>query len=451
MLSIEERLALVVEDVWQVLPPLKRLVVDWPIILDPTLGATHGECAPEEGIIRIHPKLLTGDALQMLPLIDVNGADPPLVAPWVSRAWHTICHEVFHAIGFATGLDQEPAYLALYGWVKAGDDPPHTGRYWERRPGWEQGPSAWRYRKDGQTFFVRDYSSKSPYEAMADSCAHIALGWTNSFGRHGQRELAWLRRHVWEERGPRAVHAATERWRQQMCRVIEAAVDPKAQRKRWLIEAQTVLGAGMTRLVQGWRRSWTQVIQRRDLWPRAIDLAAQVLTVIAPPLTTLYQRLWTQATGEAVPTDLLEQQTALQGRAAASFGQTTLERLATHVTPFVGQEPSVVEQSLDAVHADALQVRTPMLVQTEAHRVAQGAARDAALLEEKGYGTWRIGSNNPCEFCVSLEGRRFPIAEALFHIGDTVTSARGKEMTLEYETVYHPPIHVSCGCSLEYD
>lgn len=451
MLSLEERLTLVVEDVWQALPPLKRAAPSWDIRLDPTLGATHGEFAPDEGIIRIHPKLLAGDTPQALPLIDRNGDDPARTAPWVSRIWHTVCHECFHAIGYATGLDADPAYLALGGWVQAEDDPPQTGRYWERRPGWEQGPSAWRYRRDGRQFFVREYATKSPYEQFADACTHIALGWEAHFGRDGQRELAWLRRHVWEEVGPRAVQAATHRWRQQLRRVLEAAADPQAQQKRWRRDAQVALGVGLTALLRSWRAQWRALVAQQTPWPSAGVMAQQVQAVLESPLTTLYERLWTQATGEGVPSDVLEQQIQAQARAAASFGQTTLDRLTTQVTPVLGQEARVIAQALETVQTEALQVRTPLLTRTETARVAQAAARDAARLEGAEYGIWRTTSGNPCEWCLSLEGQRFAIEGALFELGDTVTSRRGKTMVIAYNDVFHPPIHANCQCTIDYD
>jgi len=215
MLSETQLLDILLDDVWQALPPIKRAAAIASIGLA-DLGAVHGTWNPDTHVLTLNPVLFVHAPLAALPLIDAHGNAPAQTEPWVSRAYHTLTHECLHAIGTATGLDQHPEYLALAGWVEASDDPPGTGRYWERRPGWEQGPSAWRYRQG--TWFVRDYATKSPYEAFADACTHLTLGWDAFFtGTNGQAQRAWLRRHVFEETGGRGLQARVQRWGASRC------------------------------------------------------------------------------------------------------------------------------------------------------------------------------------------------------------------------------------------
>ena len=212
MLSMPDRLLLVTNAVWTQLPPLKRLAADTTVRFA-DLGAVHGQYSPTTDAITLNPQLCCGDLPQLLPLIDSLGNDPPASVPCVSRVLHTLLHEVMHAILFHAALDDDPAWLALSGWVEAPDDPVGTARYTERRPGWVQGASAWRYRS-GRTFFPRPYSARSPYEDAADCCTYLALGWEHRFTTaNAHAKQRWLRRAVWEETGMRAFQAAAHRWR----------------------------------------------------------------------------------------------------------------------------------------------------------------------------------------------------------------------------------------------
>lgn len=211
MISLEGRTRLVWEEAWRLLPAIKREASIVGVQLA-DLGAVHGTYHPDSGLLELSTRLFWGRTPAEVDCLDVNGDDPPKAYPLCSRALHTCLHEAWHAIGYATGLDEEPGYLALSGWVKASDDPPGYCRYWERRPGWDpQGPSEWRYRL-GSNWFVREYSTKSPFEAFADSCTHITLGWDDFFGANGQAELRWLRRNVFGETGLTQVQAARQRW-----------------------------------------------------------------------------------------------------------------------------------------------------------------------------------------------------------------------------------------------
>ena len=139
MVSLEDRAVAVFAEAWRLLPPLKH-VIDLESIGLEDLGSKHGSYTLETHTLLLSTRLLDGPA-HSVPMIDVNGNDPPQRTPCVSRALGTCIHELAHALGAATGLDSTPAWLALSGWVEADDNPQGTARYHEGRPGWEQGPS----------------------------------------------------------------------------------------------------------------------------------------------------------------------------------------------------------------------------------------------------------------------------------------------------------------------
>lgn len=211
MTTYEARAEAVLLEAWRRLPPLKRDAYITRIDLD-DLGAKHGSYAPDTGVLTLSTRLFMGANAAQVMMIDVNGETPPLCEPCCSRALHTSIHECLHAIGTATGLDSSEPWLRLSGFELTAMESQGTQRYWESRPGWEPGPSPWRYREDA--YMPRAYSGKSPQECFADCGTHVALGWTAGFdaSANGRAKLAYMRREVWGERGMQAVQAAQQRW-----------------------------------------------------------------------------------------------------------------------------------------------------------------------------------------------------------------------------------------------
>lgn len=215
MLTIPDRMQAVFAEAWALLPSIKHEAVLADVRLE-DLGAVHGTYNTQTHILTLNARLFYGDNPAQVMMLDVDGNCPPKREPFTSRALHTCVHELAHAIGYATGLDDSRAWLALSGWSEdAETDPIGTARYTELRPGWPYGTSEWRYRTGG-TWFCRTYSTKSPYEDFADSVAHVALGWGDFTGATGLRKLAYVRRHVWRETGARAMQAARQRWQRRL-------------------------------------------------------------------------------------------------------------------------------------------------------------------------------------------------------------------------------------------
>jgi len=165
------------------------------------LGAHNGEFNSLSGRLRLNYRLFDGITSDDIPLIDDMGNFEPKTGRIVSRALHTTIHEMAHAIGEKTGLDQTPEWFKISGWAnwpygEHPDMPPYFGRYFETRPGWDHTPSEWVFHKD--SWFTREYASKSPYEDFADCMAMKALGWELTFGMgHGLRKLNYIENRVY--------------------------------------------------------------------------------------------------------------------------------------------------------------------------------------------------------------------------------------------------------------
>lgn len=215
MLTLEQRAELVIAEAWRRLPPMKRqMAIEDIYLLD--MGEKHGSYSPDDHILTLNTRLFSGDNPAQIEMIDVQGNDPPRCEPCVSRALATTLHEMAHAIGAVTGLDDTGEWMRLSGWVLSDDDPVGTARYWEYRAGWfPHGPSPWRHRTG--VWFTRSYAKKSPQEDFADAVAYIALGWDAFFAKaSGEAKLAYLRRKVWYENGVGAIRAAKIRWEKKL-------------------------------------------------------------------------------------------------------------------------------------------------------------------------------------------------------------------------------------------
>ena len=439
-MSPHDRAALVLAEAWRLLPPLKHAAPLVDIVLE-DLGAVHGTYTPTTGVLRLSAQLFTADPLGTRRLIDLHGADPARVAPFCARDTHTALHELSHAIGAATGLDTTPAWLAVSGWVLSDEDLVGTARYWEHRPGWEPGPSPWRYQAG--TWFGRAYASKSPEEDFADGVAALCLGWDRAYGAVAQPKLTWLRRQLWEEHGPRAVQAAARRWRRMFQAKREADLAPTERERRARRRTEAALLLAVSGLLLEWEQLWSQAGMPPGLHEvTQAALATQLMTALTPPAATWWATL--AGTPSPVPGTALVP-------AVVRFVRTTLRQLESRVLPVLGQGPLAVREALRAVMADAVNVRAPMLVESVTRHMEQQAARAAAVQGGATHATWRTTSGNPCAWCADLEGQTFVLSSApLWSQGDTLMTDTGKQMLLDYEDIYHPPIHISCQCVLDY-
>ena len=454
MLSLDDRVLAVLTEAWRLLPPLKSKAYLAAIGLE-RLGNQHGSYSPEDGTLILNVDLFIGGTPEQIRLIDVDGNDPPLCMPCVSRPLHTTLHELSHAIGTATGLDESPEWLALSGWQCAPDDPEGTARYWESRPGWApQGPSEWRHRLG--CWFTREYARRSPFELFADACTHIALGWTTPFATspNGVAKLQYLRREVWGETGILALTAARDRWRQRLVpRIIRAQSDNDDAEE----EDEGKDPAFFVLL--GALRKANAAAEREALRPPLghfgyAEGVYAVLAALVPFLVRRYRAAWERmvSLGEMPlgETPGIAGQLAAMQRAAQSYVDTTAKRLATRLEEARADGATEVAQRqiVRKTFEEANTARARQLAKTEQHR-AEEAAKMAALQETgEEFGIWRTTSAKPCEYCAALDGQKVRLGEALFLKGHRLQGGNGREMKLDYADVFHPPLHPACACVL---
>lgn len=437
MLSIDARLEVVFCAVWAALPAVKSSAFLTAIGLE-DLGAKHGSFNPDTGTIVLNTRLLLGATPQEIPLFDINGDSPPKRLPCISRIWHTLCHEVWHAIGQSTGLDRTTEWLDLSGFVEAPDTPNGTERYFESRPGWSpMGPSEWRYRLGGN-FFPREYASRSPFECFADCCTHITLGWTSFFNApppytdNALAKLAYLRRHVWGELGVGAVHAAHQRWHAR--HGLKHALSAQEEDDDSLVSAIAEVNEDQKRHVLVW------LSRRRGSMFDHDAAVTRMAYAIGPWMLKAYRSETALAPDRRALT--------MVQRAAESYISTTERWIEEAITKDVPRSalPALIEQ----VYTRSNTARAQQLAETERYRMTQ-AAREAAWQTEGdvAYKVWRTHSAKPCSFCLTLDGRRIAVGETFFRQGETLVDAAGKKRLLDYEDIYHPPLHGHCACSLE--
>ena len=451
MLTLEQRALAVLCDAWRALPPRKYDAYVTSITLE-DLGSLHGSYDQDTGALLLSTRLFAGDTAAQILLIDVQGDSPPRRTPWVSRAYHTVVHELFHAIGEGTGLDATDEWLNLSGWVEDDDDPQGTGRYYENRPGWPQGPSSWRYRTGG-TWFCRSYSTKSPAEDFSDTATHIVLGWQDVMASpNGLAKLRYLRREVWGERGRLTVAAARDRWRGRWG--LRGAARPTRQQQ--VPVKTTDIEDEIEESVQVFDED-----QRKKtlLAPWTFgDVSAAVLAlslVLTPLVMLIHQHEWQETmleeTGRVRGKPALEVPVAAVQQAARSHVTTTQDALRVALTKLPADvTPQEVEAVVHKVYDQAAH-RARLVAETEAHRATQAgrlAAWQAAGTVQ--WGVWRTAADERvCGWCGPLDGRRVPLGDLFFHVGETVQDATGKLLSIDYSDIQTPPLHAWCRCKLE--
>ncbi len=162
-------------------PPLrvaKRIVLS-------QLGAVHGEWDEQTREIKLNPadwdSKDTFGSLREHTVID--------------RLTHTVIHEFGHAWGSTYGYDNRPEWKLLSDWRYSPDVRPEGySRYVEIRPGWSKEKQPWVF-KHG-SWFPRVYSSKSPFEDLADCILYLLAGWGRVFDGGGELKRDYVRQRL---------------------------------------------------------------------------------------------------------------------------------------------------------------------------------------------------------------------------------------------------------------
>jgi HK97 family phage portal protein len=94
--------------------------------------------------------------------------------------------------------------------------------------------------------------------------------------------------------------------------------------------------------------------------------------------------------------------------------------------------------------------RANLAAETETVRTSNRAAKLAYRQAGVGRIIWRNTSEEPCEFCSSLEGRSVSVDEAFASLGDELEGDDGGVFEVSYEDAETPPLHPRCNCFIEF-
>lgn len=104
---------------------------------------------------------------------------------------------------------------------------------------------------------------------------------------------------------------------------------------------------------------------------------------------------------------------------------------------------------ISGVFGAALTYRSSRIAATES-TAAQGFA-DTQAWQQSGIVTGKEfftqADERVCPFCNALDGAIMALDEPFFRMGDTIV-AGGKSMTVAFEDLQSPPVHVGCRCTL---
>jgi HK97 family phage portal protein len=91
--------------------------------------------------------------------------------------------------------------------------------------------------------------------------------------------------------------------------------------------------------------------------------------------------------------------------------------------------------------------RANLAAETETVRTTNRAARFAYRQNGVAELEWFTTSDEPCEFCRAMEGRRISVEEPFAALGDEIEGADGGVRTIDYEDLFDT-LHPRCGCGV---
>jgi HK97 family phage portal protein len=202
---------------------------------------------------------------------------------------------------------------------------------------------------------------------------------------------------------------------------------------------------------------------------KLFDLAAWTgLTAAAllPILTSLYASEGKQAAAEVGKPDLdpmsdasaLHQLTTASNLAAESYTTTTQELLQAKLNDGLSQGFSLdqLTQTVKEVYDFTDTARAQRVAKTESFRTANQALKDTWVKSGNVQTLKWYTANNPCDFCLQMQGKVVSINDNFLNKGDvltaTVTNQDGttatRTMNIDYDDVEFPPLHPQCMCKV---
>lgn len=129
----------------------------------------------------------------------------------------------------------------------------------------------------------------------------------------------------------------------------------------------------------------------------------------------------------------------------------TQKLLATSLGAGISGNESLSEliDRVEGVYGAASGYRAERIARTESiastTRATLEGWEQSGVVEGK---MWKVGSFNPCKYCLDMDGKIIRLGENYFEKGSSLTVAGAGTMKLDYDDVPGPPVHVNCACTL---
>jgi HK97 family phage portal protein len=181
-----------------------------------------------------------------------------------------------------------------------------------------------------------------------------------------------------------------------------------------------------------------------------------MINLSTPVLSDLYQKEGAEAGAmvgfnnfRLTPTakDSLDHSISLM---SDSYNSTTLSLLKDSLTQGQVEGWSLAEltDSINSVYDYSDEVRAGQVARTETFRVANDSTKEAWKQSGvvKSIKWYTAEDDEVCEWCEPMDGTVIDINDNFFNQGDSATGTDGSTLSLNYDDVGSPPLHVNCRC-----
>lgn len=174
-----------------------------------------------------------------------------------------------------------------------------------------------------------------------------------------------------------------------------------------------------------------------------------------PSLTQLYLQEGTEAASLIGTTFAMTEEAthALKraiGLMSDSYNATTLDLLSTTISDGLSAGLGFDDMTarISNIYEYSDDVRASQVARTETFRIANESTRSAWHQSGvvKSIKWYTAADERVCDWCSPMNGKTIAIDESFYQKGDTVTGESGATMTVDYDNVQNPPLHVSCRC-----
>lgn len=135
---------------------------------------------------------------------------------------------------------------------------------------------------------------------------------------------------------------------------------------------------------------------------------------------------------------------------AQNYNVDTLEQLAASLAQGTanGENIDKLKKRVEAVYEEAKGYRAERVARYETLKGSNAATETA--YKQTGYVKAKQWYTNPgaCEFCNAMNGKTVALGYSFFEVGQTVAGEEGGEYAVTYDTVFYPPLHANCRCTI---